>query len=274
MRTFLSFFGPGIAWAFLAAGLFASSASGAPVRPTDYLLGPGDLVSIKVFQNPDLSVDARVSETGYIAYPLLGEVKVMGLSAAETGAVITKRLIEGKFVVRPFVTVGISQYRSIQVSVLGQVAHPGKYPLEQSINRLTEVLALAGGETPTGADVVWLISAESKGSKRMDVDLPSLMRSGDMSKDPIVRNGDTIYVPREPVFYIYGEAQKPGQYRIEPNMDVSQALAVGGGPTNRGTDRGIQLSRRDASGRVTTRDAKPEELVQPNDVLFVRERLF
>jgi len=255
--------------------LFVLVLSGTAAAQTrDFLLGPGDLVSIKVFQNADLSIEARVSETGTLSYPLVGELKVKGLTTSDVGALITRRLQEGNFVKRPSVTVGIAQFRSLQVSVLGQVARPGKYPLEQSVTRVSEVLAIAGGVTAAGADVVWLIRQEGATEQKFEIDLPAIMRTGDVSKDVVVRNGDTVFAPRAPVFYIYGEAQKPGQYRIDGNMNVMQALAVGGGPTTRGTARGVQILRRNELGQLFAREASPNELIQADDILQVRERLF
>ena len=247
----------------------------ATAQVRDYALGPGDIISIRVFQSPDLSLESRVSEGGTINYPLVGELNVAGLTSASVGALIAKRLRDGNFLKQPYVTVGIVQFRSLQVSVLGQVAKPGKYSMEQSGSRVTEVLAIAGGALPAAADVVSLITHDAAGRERkVDVDIPALMQSGSAAKDVQVKNGDIVYVPRAPVFYIYGEAQRPGQYRVERGMNVMQALAVGGGPTPRGTDRGLRISRRDAKGTLTTRDANPNEEIFPDDILQVRERLF
>ena len=241
----------------------------------DYALGPGDIISVRVFQSPDLSLESRVSESGTINYPLVGELNVSGMTTSSVGALIAKRLRDGNFLKQPYVTVGIVQFRSLQVSVLGQVAKPGKYPMEQSGSRVTEVLAIAGGAMPTAADVISLITRDATGKeKKIDVDIPALMQSGDISKDVLVKNGDIVYVPRAPVFYIYGEAQRPGQYRVERSMNVMQALAVGGGPTARGTDRGLRITRRDEKGTLVTRDANPNEAIFPDDILQVRERLF
>jgi polysaccharide biosynthesis/export protein len=240
----------------------------------DYVLGPGDLVRISVFQNPDLATETRVAETGSITFPLIGTVGVAGQSAGAVERIIAQKLREGGFVNRPQVNVNVLQFKSIQVSVLGQVNKPGRYPLDQAKNRLSEVLALAGGILPTGADVVTLITIENGQEKKIQIDLPAMIQSADLSRDVAVRNGDVIYVPRAPLFYIYGEVQRPGQYRIERDMNVIQALATGGGLTIRGTMRGMKLTRRTPAGTLVTRDAKPEEAVFPDDVLHVQESLF
>ncbi|MCC6609983.1 MAG: polysaccharide export protein EpsE [Burkholderiales bacterium] len=255
--------------------LFAvCGAASANAQARDYLLGPGDVISVKVFQSPDLSVDARVSEAGTIPYPLIGDLPVAGLTASAAGSLIAKRLAEGNFVKQPYVTVGIAQFRSVQVSVLGQVARPGKYPMEQSASRVTDVLAIAGGALPAAADAVWLVTHEGDKTRKVEIDIPAIMQAGDLSTNVLVKNGDTIFVPRAPAFYIYGEVQRPGQYRIERGMNATQALAVGGGPNPRGTDRGMRLSRRDAGGELVMREAKPDEPILPDDVLYVRERIF
>jgi polysaccharide export outer membrane protein len=243
-------------------------------QPADYALGPGDVVKISVFQNPDLSLEARVSERGSITYPLIGEVRVQGMSAAQVEKTIAEKLRTGGFVNRPQVSAHIVQFKSIQVSVLGQVAKPGKYALEQAKNRVSDVLAVAGGITPQGADVVTLITNEGGQERRKEVDVPALLRGSDPDKDLVVKNGDTIFVPRYPVFYIYGEVKTPGQFRLERDMTVRQAIAVGGGITLRGTERGLRVNRRDAEGKSTMRDISLNDRVLPDDTIYVKESLF
>jgi len=112
------------------------------------ILGEGDVVHIVVFQNPDLTTEARISERGAINFPLIGEVTIGGLAPSDAEARIAQQLSRGKFVVRPQVNLTVLQVRSRQVSVLGQVGRPGRYPLDDVGNNLIDVLALAGGITP------------------------------------------------------------------------------------------------------------------------------
>jgi polysaccharide export outer membrane protein len=95
-----------------------------------------------------------------------------------------------------------------------------------------------------------------------------------MDKNFSVRNGDIIFVPRAPLFYIYGEVQRPGAYRLEKDMTVMQALSVGGGLNVRGTERGIRINRHNGDGKVTTIEIRMDDLVRENDVIFVKESLF
>jgi polysaccharide export outer membrane protein len=242
--------------------------------PADYALGPGDVVKITVFQNPDLMTETRVTEAGTVTFPLVGQIQATGRGTAQLELAIAQRLRDGGFVNRPQVNVVVLQFKAMQVSVLGQVNKPGRYPLEQSKNRLTEVVALAGGVTPLAADVVTLVTTDNGKEKKISVDLPELLRSGDLARDAVIKNGDIIFVDRYPVFYIYGEVQRPGQYRLERGMTVMQALAVGGGLTLRGTERGLRISRRDRSGAVGSQDTKPDDAVLADDVIFVRESMF
>jgi polysaccharide biosynthesis/export protein len=242
--------------------------------PADYPLGPGDVVRITVFQIPDLTTETRVSEQGYISFPLIGNLPVKGVPALALERAIEQKLRDGGFVKKPQVTVVITQFKSIQVSVLGQVNKPGKYSLEQTKSRLSEVLAMAGGMTPLGGDVVTVVTQESGTEKRIQVDVHELLQMGDSTRDIALKNGDVVYVSHYPVYYIYGEVNRPGQYRVERDMTVQQALAVGGGPTPRGTQRGMELTRKDAAGKPVTRVADPAELVQSGDVLFIKESVF
>src|SRR6266850_6961717 len=238
------------------------------------ILGEGDSVRITVFQNPDLTTETRISERGTITFPLIGEIALTGLTPARAEARIAEYLVKGKFLVKPQVSLNLLQVRSRQVSVLGQVARPGRYPLDDTSSNLTDILALAGGVTPTGDDNVTVTMKRDGKIAKLDVDVPTMYRAGDMSRNIRLENGDVIFVQRAPVFYIYGEVQRAGSYRLEQAMTVMQALSVGGGVTPRGTDRGLKIRRRAPDGTFQAVDARLTDLVQPNDVIYVRESLF
>lgn len=238
------------------------------------LIGPGDALRVTVFQNPDLATETRVSGRGTITFPLVGDVSVTGLTPSQAEARIADALKQGKFIQNPQVNVAVIQVRSRQVSILGQVAKPGRYPLDDFNIRLTDVLAVAGGVTPVGADTVTVMTRRSGKLQKLEVDLPAMFRGGDLSQNPEIASGDTILVQRAPVFYIYGEVLRGGSYRLEPNMTVMQALALGGGLTLRGTQRGLRIHRRGSAGTVEVLEAPLTGLVQADDVIYVRESLF
>jgi polysaccharide biosynthesis/export protein len=323
---------------------------------SEYILGAGDLVRISVYGSPDLLTEARISAAGTITYPLLGNVKLGGLSPKASESKLADLLNKGGFVKSPQVNLVVLQFQSQTVSVLGDVYKPGKYALDKP-SKLSEVLALAGGASPNGSDVITLIRTKDGKTSKTDYDLRDLIAKADASSNPemmgddiiyvnarevsvlgqvnrpgkysvsngvrtvldflsqaggvapngsdkiivmtqrngksekreidvdaLFRNGeifsnfelssgDSIYVPRASVFYIYGEVQRPGAFRLERNMTVAQALSMGGGLTVRGTERGIEI-KRNIDGKLKTIDAKAGDLLQPNDVVYIGESLF
>ncbi|WP_431097439.1 polysaccharide export protein EpsE [Polaromonas aquatica] len=257
-------------------GAVASAVAGAPAVPTnqDYRLGAGDSIGVQVYQSPDLSVDARVSESGVISYPLVGSVQLGGLTIAEAEKKIADALRTGGFVKVPQVNIVLRQVRGNQVAVLGQVSRPGRFPLETFNTRVSDMLAAAGGVTPTGDDVLIVTGQRDGKPFRKVIDIPALFLNEKSEEDIVLAGGDTLYVNKAPVFYIYGEAQRPGPYRIERGMTVMQALAQGGGPTVRGSENRLRLHRRDASGKVVETTPRLTDQVRPEDVLYVRESLF
>jgi len=237
-------------------------------------LGAGDNIRVTVFQNPDLTTEVRLSERGTIMFPLIGEIALSGQTPTGAATRIADQLKQGNFLKNPQVNVAVLQVRSRQVSVLGHVVRPGRYALEDTSSKLTDILALAGGIGPTGDDTVIVMISRGGDVNRLEIDVPKMYRSGDLSSNIEVQNGDTIFVQRAPVFYIYGEVQRAGAYRLEPNMAVVQALSLGGGLTPRGTERGLKIHRRMPDGTVTRLDARPVDAVQADDVIYVKESLF
>lgn len=326
----------------------------------DYLLGAGDSIRVNVFQNPELTTETRVSESGAITYPLIGEIKVGGKTIQDAEQVIARALMSGGFVQQPQVNIVLLQVRGNQVAVLGLVNRPGRYPLETFNTRISEMLAtaggvgaiagngsvlltgvrdgspyrfevdlaalflddkksldvlvnngdvlyvtpgnqisilgqvnrpgrfglesfkmrladalaLAGGASPNGSDKAVITGLRDGQAFKKEIDIAELFLSQDLAEDTYVMAGDQIYVHRAPVFYIYGEAQRSSSYRVERNMTVIQALAQGGGPTVRGTQRNIKLYRRNENGVIEKTSPKLTDLIQADDVLYVQESLF
>ncbi|HEY1291032.1 MAG TPA: polysaccharide export protein EpsE [Burkholderiales bacterium] len=225
-------------------------------------LGVGDAVKVTVFQQPDLTLDARVDEKGAILMPLVGSVKVAGLTTNAAAIKIAEALKQGKYLNNPQVNVALTTVRSRQVSVLGMVAKPGRYPLDETSSQLADVIAAAGGILPTGSETI-LVSRDGK-EQRVPL----------IGKGYMLKGGETVYVDRAPMFYIYGEVTRAGAYKVEPNMSVMQAIAAGGGMTPRGSDRRLKLRRATADGKWVETDVGLQEAVRADDVIYVREALF
>jgi polysaccharide biosynthesis/export protein len=260
-----------LACVFLGAlGLGAAPVGAQP----EYLLAPGDILKISVFKNADLSLDVRVSESGAIGYPLIGSVPVKGLTLPAAEAKIAQMLRDGGFVVNPQVNILLTTGFGNLVSVIGEVNHSGRYSTDAAGGHVSGMLAAAGGVAPTGGETITVSGIRNGKPFRRDVDIVKMSSTGNQADDIELYGGDTIYVSRAPMFYIYGQVQNPGQYRLERGMTVIQALATGGGVTGKGTQRGIVRHRRDPSGKVKEEGVSMDTDVQDQDVIYVKESLF
>ena len=259
----------------LAAAAKAPAPAASEADPDMYRIGAGDTIHITVYQSPDLSVDARVTEAGMISYPLLGRFQMGGLTVTEAEQRLAQALKRGDFVKDPQVMIVVTNVRANQVNVLGQVAKPGRYSLDLAGMRMTEVIALAGGVVNgVGSDTVVLIGTREARPYRHEVDLPKIFAAGGNADDVVVAPGDTIWVDRAPQIYMYGEIQRPGVVRLERGMTVMQAVAAGGGATPRGTLKGLRVTRRGADGKMQTIEPAMEDNLKDGDVVFIRESLF
>ena len=262
---------------FIAIGDSADAQTSPPaagVPAAEYRLSAGDSVKITVFQNADLSIETRVSEAGIVSFPLLGNIKIGGLTAGQAEKRIADGLRDGNFVKQPQVSVVVAQVRGNQVSVLGQVLRPGRYPVETAEMRLTDLLALAGGISPTGADIVTVVGKRSGKPFRTEVDLPKVFGTDRNLNDVLLQNEDVVWVDRAPTIFVYGEVQRPGTFRLERGLTVLQALATAGGVTQRGTEKGIRVHRRGADGKVQISQPTMDDQLRDGDVVYVRESLF
>lgn len=233
----------------------------APALAQTEKLGVGDAIRVTVFQQPDLTTEARINERGLVAMPLVGEVKVAGLSQAEAATAIGESLKKGQYLKNPQVAVSLTTLRSKQVSVLGLVARPGRYALDDTSTNLSDVIAAAGGIGAGGAEIV------------------TVLRDGKEHKVNVLKpfelqGGETIHVDRAAVVYIYGEVTRGGAYPLVPDMTVMQAIAAGGGITPRGSERRLKLRRPSGNGKYVETDAKLQDRVKADDVIFVKEALF
>jgi polysaccharide biosynthesis/export protein len=241
----------------------------------DYELGPGDSVKLSVFLSPELSLEVRLSEGGFVSLPMVGQVKLSGLTITGAENLISTKLREGNFIQKAQVSLSVSAYRSQMVSVLGNVGKPGRYPLEVKGQRLSELLATVGGVSPSGADTIVLTRrTQNGGVETREIDLPSIYLNNKTDLDIVMQGGDTIYVHRQPIYYIYGQIGKPGNYPIERGMTVSQAIAKGGSFTLRSRESGVRLLRRDVSGKIVESTPKMDDPVKADDQIFVKESLF
>ena len=243
--------------------------------PDLYRIGPGDVIRITVYQSPDLSLETRISENGAISYPLLGQVTLGGMTVSAAEAHLAEALRKGDLVKNPQVMMAVVLVRANQVNVLGQVGKPGRDSLDLAGIRLTEILAQAGGiASGSGSDTVVIVGERAGKPFRQEVNLPKIFTAGGRADDIVLAPGDSIWVDRAPQIYVHGEVQRPGMMRLERGLTVQQAVAAGGGVTQRGTLKGLKIVRRAADGTVQTIEPAMDDTLKDGDVMYVRESLF
>lgn len=258
----------------------ATAAQSAPrVRSADATMGMGDQITINVFGQPDLTTQVTLDAVGIITLPLIGAVKALGLQPRQLEQLVAARLVDGGYIRDADVVVTIEQTRSRFFSVLGAVARPGRYPLENNLS-LLDALAEAGGATERAEPVVMLIRATdpntdgvgSTPKSQFDLD-PRRGPDPELSAQAL-RNRDVLFVPAKKVFYVYGEVRSPGVFALEPDLNLLKALTMAGGLTDRGSDSRVVLTRKDAQGSNREAPVELSEPIQPGDVIRVKERIF
>ena len=196
------------------------------------------------------------------------------MTVSQAEKLIADGLRSGNFVKQPQVSILVLQVRGNQASVLGQVNRPGRFPHRGGRH---------APDRPAGhgrrhrqqrrRHAEWCGTRDGKPLRKV-IDLPGIFRSDSRDKDIVMQNGDVIWVDRAPIVYIYGEVQRPGAMRLERDMTVMQALATGGGLTQRGTEKGMRVHRTGADGKVQVIEPKMDDLLREGDVVYVRESLF
>jgi polysaccharide export outer membrane protein len=252
----------------MGMGMGMSAAGAAEV-----LLGPGDVVKLSVYGSPDLSIETRVSESGHLTFPWLGQVAVGGMPVAVAEKTIASLLEKGGYLKQAQVNMLVTTLASQQISVLGHVNRPGRYPVDGR-RRVLDMLALAGGINSDGGDMISLVRTRDGKTLRETIDVVDMVRTGELDRDVEVAGGDIIFVERAPRAYITGEVSRPGPFRLERGMTVQQALSAGGGLSPRGSSNGIRITRKAVGGQPVSLDARASDIVQVDDVIVVRESWF
>lgn len=236
-------------------------------------IGPDDALRITVYGYDDLKTETRVSADGRITFPLIGELSVKDMSAIKLEENIASRLKQGGFIHDPHVTVAIMENISKQVSVLGYVNKPGRYPLN-SDSSIVDLIAMAGGSNDLADNKIVITRTTEGKSQKIELDLRNYLENKDVTNAFKMQQGDSVYVPKAAIFYIYGDVQKPGSYRLDPDLTVVKALSIAGGLTLRGSEDRIHIKRKSQSGELLEVDADLGSPIEKDDVIFVNERWF
>ena len=241
---------------------------------SDLLIGAGDEVEIAVYDAPDLSMHGRVGADGNISMPLIGYVRIAGLTSRQAEGAIGDRLLREQVLNNPQVSVHVKEYTASGISVAGEVGKPGVYSA-LGPHRLFDILQNAGGLTERAADTVIISHRDSEHSRT--VELPK--DADGLSRLNIeLLPGDTVIVPKAGIVYVLGAVNKPGGYVLNSEGGtVLRVLAAAGGPTQGAAVGGTKMLRRTPTGLQELPlplkkllHAKAMDIsVQAEDIIFV-----
>jgi polysaccharide biosynthesis/export protein len=258
----------------------AAASSGLSTVPEDFsklTLAPGFLVSLNVLDDADFGGTFRVDQQGGITVPILGIMHVAGETVPEARVQIRNKLLEDRFLKDPQVNLAVVEYTPPEITIIGEVATPGKYPL-LSPRKLVDALALAGGTTLTAANEVLITSASAD---RKTVLVHYSRRTNPQAVEGvIVQPGDTIQVKRAGIVYVLGAVTRPGGFVMqeEGTLSVLQAIALAYGTTVLAANSRIYIMHQNADRSVAyvavnyknmTRGKIADVQLQAADVLFV-----
>jgi polysaccharide export outer membrane protein len=238
-------------------------------------LGAGDLIDVGVYNVPELTTKARVSNSGDVYLPLIDYVHVADLTMEEAQALIEKRLEDGGFVRNAHVTIFLDESASQGVTILGEVSRPGIYPA-MGDRRLFDMLSAAGGFTVSAGRKITITRQRSQ-EAQVTVNLPRNL-ADDMQDNVAIMPGDTITVPRAPIIYVVGDVGHPAGLLVDNGtLTVLQALALAGGTNHTAKVGGTRIIRKGPTGMTETKvplkkmlEAKaPDITLQADDILFV-----
>lgn len=262
----------------------------------DYKVGPEDLLEISFFGQNELYRELRVNGQGELDLPLVGAVKVGGLSPQEVGQKLAQLYREGKYIKNPQITVVVKEYRHQRVAVSGAVNKPDFYEIIGP-RTLLEVLGMAGGMGEKAGDMVHVIrqpkdtprsqpvkvaavQSFTPGYETMVINLNRLVKEGSLDLNIPIKNGDVVYVPFAKNAYVLGAVTKPGSVPVKDNISVAQAVALAGGTDPILSSSRVSVVRFDEKGeRITLalnlgdirKGAEADPPLKENDIVFVHE---
>jgi polysaccharide biosynthesis/export protein len=223
------------------------------VLPRDFAqlrIEPGDLLSVNVYDTPELTDAYRVDPQGNLTVPFCGKVKVEGLTTVEVAKLLETTLKDAQILNQPQVNVDLQQYAGAYVTVLGEVGLPGRVTVIAP-TKLSEILAQVGGLNPMAGTLIKIRHGEDDTAPEVDVPY-SRSESNQQAASILVRPGDTIIVPRAGIVYVLGAVAKPGGYLMQEDgkLNVAEALSMGGGTLPQAKTNGLRVIRRNPDGTV------------------------
>ena len=249
----------------------------------DYIIGPEDVLKIQVWDNTDLDRTVQISREGTFSFPLIGSVKTDGLSVAQLEKELSNRLTDG-YLINPQITISVDKYNSKKVFVLGEVHKPGTYPLTGRTD-LLDIISQSGGPTSEAGIELMIIRPknpiikrnptlpqEAEEIEKITIDLYNLL-NGDINQNILLKEWDTVYVPKKTFFYVYGEVTNQGRYALERETTVRKGITMAGGLTEKASKWRIKIIRTNDGKKIEIK-AKMDQLLEPEDIISVPESFF
>jgi polysaccharide export outer membrane protein len=212
---------------------------------SDYIIGPSDLIEVKVFESEKLTTTERVGADGYINLPLIDNVQVNGLTPIRVEEKIEMLLKDGGYINNPHVSIFVLEHKSNTVSVLGYVNEPGNYELIGKVT-LLDALAFAKGLDKDAGTTVYIATERNGRQEKIMVDLNDLFeRTGPSDQvNLVISSGDKIYVPEAFKVFVDGAISEPGSYPIDDGQTtLSQVITMAGGPSSIANKGDVSLIR-------------------------------
>lgn len=238
----------------------------------EYLVGPGDVIKITVYDNEDLTSKVMVNSDGDIVMPLLGHVEVNDLSIPAITRKITRLLADG-YLINPQVNVFIEEYRSKKVVILGKVKNPGLIELSGAISFL-ELISKAGGLDKDAGETATIKRNSNNGNDIILVDLVALIEKGDISQNVQIFDGDTVNISKGGMCFVTGEVDKPGTYSCGDDTTVLKIIALSGGFTGKASKSGVRIVRIVDNEKTLIKDVPLDTQLREDDVIVVPESFF
>lgn len=249
-----------------------------------YKIGPKDLLTISVFEVPELNITVRVSEDGAIVTPLLGNIHVSGLTRFQLEKKLIK-LLEKNYLKSAQVTVFIKEYQSKLVSVIGAVKKPGNYELVGR-QTLLQMISIAGGLTEGASDRIVIIRQYENGkSASLVIDLDELMLQGNPKLNVPLQANDIVNVSVERYIdiYVFGQVKNPGHIKMKKNGDVTllRVIAQAGGFSERARKSSVLIKRKINGKEMRTkinvknilRGKRKDFILKDGDIIHVPESM-
>ncbi|MCF8055330.1 MAG: SLBB domain-containing protein [Desulfocapsa sp.] len=238
----------------------------------DYILGEGDVLKISVYDNEDLLTETRVNGNGFIVMPLIGPVKVGGLTTSAATTKLTN-LLAGDYILNPQLTIFIEKFRTKKVTILGHVNNAGIVQIEGPMT-LLEVISQAGGLKEGVGDQATIKRSTDSEQEVIVINIRALIEDGDLTQNIVIYEGDSIFIPKGGTCYVTGLVGSSGAYPCSSGSTVLKLITLAGGFTGKASQSSVRIIRLVDNEKTVLKDVDLGTKVLANDIIVVPESFF